>query len=505
MQIYHDQDANLDILKGKQIGVIGFGNQGRSQALNLRDSGCRVLIGNQADRYADQARADGFRVLPISEATLQSDVVMLLIPDEVMEDLYPMQIAPFLKNGVGLVFASGYPVTFTQLVLSPHIDVVLLAPRMIGAGVRDLYLSGQGFPAFIGVAQDYSGQAKELVLALAKGIGSTRGGVVEVTFRQEAELDLFTEQCFGPAFGQVLMGAVNLLIDEGYPPEAVLLELYMSGEFSYTLAKIAELGMIEQTQLHSHTSQYGSITRGMRFLLPELRQKMLEGLDEIRSGSFAREWVAEQQAGYPTLKSLQETARLLPLYRLESELRAALHHESYQARQPINPRSGISNWLRRLSKSPRQPVYSGAQLKAAKPIDTPATEAVTIPAPLDETHLRQVLPVFLESLVNDPALLAFARGRRFSSVYFLKDLEMEFFIAFEDGQVLAGLGEPPLPAQVRLETDALTIDGMFSGRSDAARAALSGKITFSGDAKLALSMQRIQNDLRRLYQLAAMR
>jgi ketol-acid reductoisomerase len=215
-------------------------------------------------------------------------------------------------------------VIFGSIVPPSSIDVVLVAPRMIGAGVRDLYVAGRGFPSFVGVAQDHSGQAWEIALALAKGIGSTRAGAVQVTFAQEAELDLFTEQCFGPAFGYALTTAVDLLLEKGYPPEAVLLELYMSGELAYTLGKMAELGIIEQAALHSRTSQYGSMSRGMRYILPELRARMETGLEEIRSGAFAREWTAEQEAGIPTLQALREAARGLPLHQLEQELRQAM-------------------------------------------------------------------------------------------------------------------------------------------------------------------------------------
>jgi len=252
MQVYHDQDADLSLLEGRRIAVIGYGNQGRAQALNLRDSGLEVVIGNREDGYAERAREDGLPVLAIDQASAGADVVMMLIPDEAAPAIFEALIAPHLAEKKILVFASGYNVAFGFITPPPSLDVVLVAPRMIGAGVRDLYLAGRGFPSFIGVAQDHSGQAREIARALAKGIGSTRAGVVEVTFAQEAELDLFTEQCFGPAFGHVLTTAVDLLLEEGYPPEAVLLELYMSGELSFTLGAIAELGMIEFLPLPEH-------------------------------------------------------------------------------------------------------------------------------------------------------------------------------------------------------------------------------------------------------------
>jgi ketol-acid reductoisomerase len=322
--VYHDSDASLAPLREKTIAVIGYGNQGRSQALNLRDSGLNVVVGNRDDEYADAAREDRFSALPIGRAAALADVILMLVPDEVAPGVFERQIVPHLAPGKTIDFASGYNVAFGLITAPDGLDCILVAPRMIGAGVRDLYLAGDGFPCFIGVEQDASGRATQAALALAKGIGATRLGVVEVTFAQEAELDLFTEQCFGPAFGRVLTTAVDLLLEEGYPPEAVLLEMYLSGEFAYTLGKIAELGLVEQTALHSPTSQYGSMSRGMRFSLPELRERMKEGLDEIRSGAFAREWAAEQAAGYPMLEMLRSAARMLPLHETETQVRAAV-------------------------------------------------------------------------------------------------------------------------------------------------------------------------------------
>jgi ketol-acid reductoisomerase len=327
MQVYHDPDAYLCFLIGKQIAVIGYGNQGRAQALNLRDSGLDVVIGNRDDAYVETAREDGFRVYTIPHAVQEAQIVMLLIPDELAPRVFEEEIAPFLVENDVLVFASGYNIAFDLIVPPACLDIVLVAPRMIGAGVREMYVAGEGFPSFFGVAQDHSGHARDIALALAKGIGSTRTGVVEVTFAQEAELDLFTEQCFGPAFGHVLTTAITLLLDKGYPPAAVLLELYMSGELSYTLAKMAELGIVEQTALHSRTSQYGSMARGIRYIMPELWERMESGLQEIRSGAFAREWTAEQEAGCPTLTALQEAARRLPLHQLEQELRDEMRYE----------------------------------------------------------------------------------------------------------------------------------------------------------------------------------
>ncbi|MGQ9458170.1 MAG: ketol-acid reductoisomerase [Anaerolineae bacterium] len=496
MRIYRDEDADLSILQGKQIAVIGYGNQGRAQALNLRDSGLRVLVGNRADEYADQARADGFSVLPIAGAAAQGDVVLLLIPDEVIPEVFARDIAPGLSPGKALVFASGYNVAFGFLQPPPGVDVVLVAPRMIGAGVRDLYVAGRGFPSFIGVAQDATGRAREVALALAKGIGSTRAGVVEVTFAQEAELDLFTEQCFGPAFGHVLTTAVDLLVEEGYPPEAVLLELYMSGELAYTLAKIAEMGLVEQTALHSRTSQYGSMSRGMRFLLPELRERMREGLEEIRSGKFAQEWAAEQAAGCPTLEALRQAARAQPLHRWEQELRQALAYAPPPAADLVGTRPAASPPEARPSKSGR----ALARLRSLMGPRLGAREEPEAIRPLKPEEVPAVFRAFLDRVAKDETLRAFARGRDLTLHYILEEPALEFHMRFADGQVAAGLGAPPSPAQVRLRARAEVLDGMLTGRIPAMRAAMTGQLRFEGEARLAMGMQAVQGDLSRLYQ-----
>jgi ketol-acid reductoisomerase len=507
MRVYHDDDADLRILEGKRIAVIGYGNQGRSQALNLRDSGLEVVVGNREDEYAEQARQDGLSTQSIARAVAEGDVVMLLIPDEVMPQVFEREIARHLAEGDGLVFASGYNIAFELFTPPPSVDVVLVAPRMIGAGVRDLYVAGRGFPSFIGVAQDYSGQAKATALALAKGIGSTRAGVVEVTFAQETELDLFTEQCFGPAFGHVLTTAANLLIDEGYPPEAVLLELYMSGELSYTLAKIAELGLIAQSRLHSSTSQYGSMSRGMRFMLPELRTKMAEGLEEIRSGQFAREWAEEQEAGCATLAMLREAALSLPLHQQEEKLLQALGDlPSYQPPQSAGASSAGAQAMPAES-TPRREVLVGDWGFRVRAFLRHVLEALgwgkaVRPAcdrPLTESQRERVLERFLSQAAGDPALQTFSRGRTMTVLYVLSEPELEFWMHFDDGTVTTAMGSPPSPADVRLETKADVLDGMFTGRINAMRAAITGKLTFSGEARMAMSQQQVQGDMCRLY------
>jgi ketol-acid reductoisomerase len=430
---------------------------------------------------------------------------MLLIPDEIMPALFNTEIAPYLKPGAAVDLASGYTVAFGQLAPPPGVDLILLAPRMIGAGVRDLYIAGQGFPAFIGVEQDASGQARDLVLALAKGIGATRMGVVEVTFAQEAALDLFTEQCFGPAFGAVLTSSINLLLDEGYPPEAVLLELYMSGEFAYTLGKIAQMGLIEQATLHSGTSQYGSMSRGIRFQLPELRARLREGLENIQSGAFAREWAEEQAEGAPTLEILKEQARAMPLHAMEQELRAALGSAAPVPAATAAPHPGKSGLITRILARVRRsrPSAPASTIHLLQADHSPVSSA-SIPAlQPDASHvspaqLQAILSTFLALAAQDSALQTFARGRDLDTHYILGE-GSAFHLGFHQGAVTGGLGDPPIPAQVQLTLSPATLDGMFTNRLNPARAAMSGDITFAGEVRLALSIQRVQKDLTRLY------
>ncbi|MGH9392135.1 MAG: NAD(P)-binding domain-containing protein, partial [Vicinamibacteria bacterium] len=257
-RVYREADGDLSILRSRKVAVIGYGNQGKSQALNLRDSGIVPVIGTRRDETFQAAKRDGFRVLDTAEAARESDVLLLLIPDEILPEVFKSGILPGLRPDSALCFASGYCVAFKTVTPPATVDVVLVAPRMIGIGVRETYLSGAGFPSFVGVERDATGQARQIALAIAKGIGSLRCGALELTFAQEAAIDLFTEQAFGPAFGNALLAAIEVEQEAGLPIEAILLELYMSGEFSHAMAKAAEVGLIRQMDYHSQTSQYGS-------------------------------------------------------------------------------------------------------------------------------------------------------------------------------------------------------------------------------------------------------
>lgn len=324
-QIYHDDDADLGVLEDQVVALVGYGNQGRSQALNLRDSGVNVIIGNIQDRAAATAAKDGFSVSSIAEACEQANVVMLLVPDEVMPEVFKTHVAPNLVPGNLIVFASGYNIAFNLITPPDFFDVALIAPRMIGVGVRETFVAGSGFPSFVGVHHDATGSAKARMLAVAKGIGSTRAGCIEMSMHDEATLDLFTEQAFGPAFGRVLMTAIELLVEAGYPPEAVLLELYLSGEFAYSFEKIREVGMMKQMDFHSRTSQYGTVTRGARFMALDepIKKRMSEVLDEIRSGSFADEWTNQQPTARVLFEKIREARDNMPVAKWDEIARSA--------------------------------------------------------------------------------------------------------------------------------------------------------------------------------------
>jgi ketol-acid reductoisomerase len=321
--VYHDEDASIEAIREQTIAIIGYGNQGSAQARNLRDSGLEVIVGNVDDSYRRAALADGFEVVPIAEAAARATALFLLTPDEVMPEVYEKEVAPHLNAGDLLDFAHGYNIGFGLIVPPASVDVVMIAPRMIGAGVRDSYLSGEGFPSFVGVHQDATGRARERMLGLAKAMGSTRAGCLEMSLKDEATLDLFTEQAFGPAFGRVMMTAIDTLVEAGYPPEAVLMELYLSGELAYSFLKMREIGALRQHELHSHTSQYGTISRSLRYfdLDPLLKQKMQQSLEEIRSGAFAQEWSTNREEKLQFIKQAREIQASLPMSRWEDETR----------------------------------------------------------------------------------------------------------------------------------------------------------------------------------------
>ncbi|MFX0002078.1 MAG: ketol-acid reductoisomerase [Candidatus Hodarchaeota archaeon] len=348
VDIYHNEDGELSILKEKTIGIIGYGNQGRAQALNLRDSGLNIIVGNIEDRYKNIALKDNFSVFPIKEVTKQSDIIFLLLPDEILNNIFERDIKPNLKPKCTIVFASGYNIGFNILKPPNNIDVVLIAPRMIGVGVRENFLRNIGFFSFIAIEQNATGQAKEILLALAKGIGTLKKGAIMLTFKQEAELDLFNEQAFGPAFGRVLLTSIYTLIDAGYPPEAVLIEMYMSNEMSYTYKKMAEVGLVKQVNFHSQTSQYGAMSRGIRFRKLPLRDKMEKILKEIQDGEFTKEW--EKKINKLKFKLIKYFATKQKINKLEKLVRKNLKQKLFDIYEEEPPTETELTELEKISE-----------------------------------------------------------------------------------------------------------------------------------------------------------
>lgn len=311
---------DLSALKGRTVAVLGYGNQGRAQSLNMRDSGVdEVIIGSIRDAGWDRAVEDGFQVYPIDEAAKRGDVILMLIPDEAQPSVFNAHVRDNLDEGDVLVFAHGYNIHFGFISPPGFVDVVLVAPRMIGWGLRELYLRGEGAPAYVAVHQDHSGRALDTALALARAIGATR--TVMSSFAEETEIDLYMEQALWAAVTRVMLLSFEVLVEEGYPPEVVALELYGSGEASEVLKAMAEMGFYRQMSLHSQTSQYGTLSRGPLLIGDEFKLRLREVLEDIRTGRFAREWALEQMLGYPVFRKLRDRALKHPINKAEEGMR----------------------------------------------------------------------------------------------------------------------------------------------------------------------------------------
>ena len=318
--IYHENDARLKVLSGKTVGIIGYGNLGRPVARNLHDSGIRLLIGLREDETRDHAREDGFKPQDIQEIIPKSHILLLLLPDEVLPEVYLETISPALERGHLLVFANGYNIAFGFVEPPPFVDVGMIAPRTIGAAVRTRYLDGSGFFSFVGVGQDATGTTWESLLALAKAMGSLKAGAIEVSMRQEAQLDLFVQQAILPAFHHVMTTAAHVLLEVGYPAEAVMTDLILSGEFTDYLSRVAQGGLLHAMRLSSLTGQYGIFSRLPRFKELKLEGLMEATLEEIRSGDFSKEWAREYEAGYPHLGALLRAQESHELWALEQQI-----------------------------------------------------------------------------------------------------------------------------------------------------------------------------------------
>jgi ketol-acid reductoisomerase len=315
-RIYHDDDGDIAALAGQTVALIGYGNQGRSWALNLRDSGLDPQVCVRADASREQARADGFAVAEL-EAASAADVVCVLIPDDVIP------LLPLERRADSLtIVASGYTLAFGRL--DPPGDLGMVAPRMLGPEVRRCYQEQIGFITAIGVHRDVTGTALARTLAVAKAIGGLRQGAIELTPRQEAILDLAVEQVLSPALTLVNGAFVGTLLENDIPIEAILTELFLSGEVERTYRLLRELGFAQQLEFHSPTSQYGQLSRRGVFDHLDFVPRMRELVDDIASGRFADEWEAEMRAGYPRLQALKDQHAGEFVRAFEADLRARL-------------------------------------------------------------------------------------------------------------------------------------------------------------------------------------
>jgi len=314
--IVHEGDASTDALRGATVAVVGYGNQGRPWALNLRDAGLDVTVCVRADDTRRQAEADGFAPRDV-EAASGADVVCLLVPDDAIPGL---PLTP--KPDALVVVASGYTLAFDRL--DPDCDVGLVAPRMLGPEVRRCYEEGVGFITAVGVHRDRTGQARERVLAVAKAIGGLRQGAIEMTPRQEAVLDLAVEQALAPALRQVSQSFVQVMVEEGIPLEAVVTELVLSGEVERTYRLLRLEGYAAQMEHHSPVSQYGQLSRGAQFTHLDVAGPMRGVVADIASGTFADEWDAERDAGFPRFRALKDAAVGPAVREFEEDLRRRL-------------------------------------------------------------------------------------------------------------------------------------------------------------------------------------
>ncbi len=324
MRLYKDEDASLAPLAGKTVAVLGYGNQGQAQALNLRDSGVTVIVGNRDDLYWERAIADGFTPMSILEAATAGDILLVLTTDESQPLIWAEQILPGLRAGKTVVWSSGYNVGFDLITPPPDVDVIMVAPRMIGATVRELYVRGSGALAQIAVQQDASGQAWDTMLALCKGMGLTRGGVFESSFREEAELDLFAEQVVWAGLEAWFVECFELGVEHGFAPELMVMELYASGETAEIFAKMTKNGFFRQMAYHSTTSQYGTLSRGPSLINAAMRARAREILRGIHDGSFVQEWRDEQAGGSTRLAALRAQALAHPMSQAEGAVIAAV-------------------------------------------------------------------------------------------------------------------------------------------------------------------------------------
>ena len=322
--IYYEKDADLELLGAKKIAVLGYGSQGHAHALNLRDSGCQVAVGlRQGSRSWETASEAGLTTMSVVDAAAWADVVMMLVPDHIQPSLYREAVEPGMKPGDTLMFAHGFSIRFHQILPAPGVDVSMVAPKAPGHRVRELFQEGGGTPGLLAVHQNPSGQAKPLALAYAKGIGCTRAGVLETTFAEETETDLFGEQavlCGGVT--ELIKAGFDTLVEAGYQPEIAYFECLH--ELKLIVDLIYQGGLSYMRFSVSDTAEHGDYTGGRRVVTDETRDEMRRMLTEIQEGVYAREWILENQAGRPSFNGMRQRETELLIEKVGKELRAMM-------------------------------------------------------------------------------------------------------------------------------------------------------------------------------------
>ena len=324
VKMYYDKDANWDMMKDKTVAIIGYGSQGHAHALNLKDSGANVVVGlYEGSKSWAKAEAAGLRVMTAAEATIEADIVMMLIPDEKQASTYKKDVAPNLRPSMALAFAHGFNIHFDQIIPPADVDVFMVAPKGPGHLVRRVFTEGQGVPCLIAVHQDATGRAYDLGLAYAKGIGGTRAGVLATTFREETETDLFGEQavlCGGVT--ALITAGFETLVEAGYEPESAYFECMH--EMKLIVDLMYEGGMAKMRHSVSDTAEYGDYVSGKRIITDETKKAMRQVLTEIQDGTFANKWLLENQANRPAFNAMRKRAVNHPIEKVGAELRGMM-------------------------------------------------------------------------------------------------------------------------------------------------------------------------------------
>jgi len=323
-KMYYDNDADLQYLMGKKVAIIGYGSQGHGHALNLKDSGVDVIVGlYEGSKSWKRAEEAGLTVKTVSEAAKEADIIMMLVPDHVQPKIYENEIKPYLKEGNALAFAHGFSIRFKQITPPEYVDVFMVAPKGPGHLVRRMYEQGMGVPCLLAVEQDYTGRAKEIGLAYAKGIGGTRAGVIETTFKEETETDLFGEQCvLCGGVSELIKAGFDTLVEAGYQPEIAYFECLH--EMKLIVDLIYESGLKGMRYSVSDTAKYGDFTVGKRIITEETRKEMKKVLNEIVSGEFAKKWILENMTNRPVYSTILESESNLLIEKVGEKLRGMM-------------------------------------------------------------------------------------------------------------------------------------------------------------------------------------